>query len=61
MPVDNWQQATQVNSPQSVRQAVMLGVVALLLAAGLLVMRLTLDSVAEEAGPKTKATPCRRV
>jgi hypothetical protein len=60
MPVENWQQATQVNSPDSVRQAVLLALAAVLLVVGFFVLRFTMATVADDSGVKTKATPCRR-
>jgi hypothetical protein len=58
--VEDWQRAAQVNSPDSVRQAVLLGLAAILLVAGFFVLRFTVASVAEESGVKAKVTPCRR-
>ncbi|MCI0684111.1 MAG: hypothetical protein L0Y71_18535 [Gemmataceae bacterium] len=57
----DWQQAAEANSPQSVRDAIIYAVAAVLLVVGFFVMRFTLASVADDAAaePKTKATPCR--
>jgi hypothetical protein len=57
--VEDWQRAAQFNSPDSVRQAVILGLAAILLASGFLVLRAITPSAAEDAGVKTKVTPCR--
>jgi hypothetical protein len=60
--VENWQQAEQPNSPQSVRDAIIYGIAAVLLVAGFFVMRFVLTTVADDASGsavKGKVTPCR--
>ena len=60
--MENWKKAAQANSPQSVRDAIIYGVAAVLLVIGFFVMRFTLAKVADDASAsdvKGQVTPCR--
>jgi hypothetical protein len=59
-PLEDWQTAAQVNSPDSVRQAVLLGLGAAVLVLGFFVIRLALPTAAADTSGKVPATPCRR-
>ena len=59
--MEDWQQAAQGNSPQSVRQAVLYGAVAVFLVIGFFVLRFALPTVAEGSPVKGKVVPCRRL
>jgi hypothetical protein len=61
LPLEDWQNAAQFNSPDSVRQALLLGLGAAMLVIGLVTMRLMLPTAADDSSGKAKATPCRRV
>ncbi len=60
--MENWRKAAQANSPQSVRDAIIYGIAAVLLIVGFFVMRFTLAKVADDASSsavKGRVTPCR--
>ncbi len=60
--MEKWQKAAEANSPQSVRDAIIYGVAAVLLVVGFFVMRFTLAMVADDAAStdvKGEVTPCR--
>ena len=60
--MEDWQKAAQANSPQSVRDAVIYGIAAVLLVVGFFVMRFVLATVADDAAGadvKGQVTPCR--
>ena len=61
VPLEDWQQSVQFNSPQSIRQAMFYGAAAIFLVMVFFALGWVLPTVAEGSAVKGKVTPCRRV